>query len=174
MQSKKLTNGVIFSMQRDKPGFYGRRSTVQFVEITHQNLYQAAEIHAISWRESHIDFCSAEFVAKHTTERQMGYLQKEIDKGKQLYMLIDDKPVGIVSVIGKMIENLYVLPDEQRKGYGSQLLKFAIDHCQGVPTLWVLSNNVRAYCFYKKNGFKETGDRKQLREGLFEMEMKLL
>lgn len=48
---------------------------------------------------------------------------KWIDDGKKVFMLIDEKAVGIVSVVGDLIEHLYVLPDQHRKGYGSELLK---------------------------------------------------
>lgn len=45
----------------------------------------------------------------------------------------------------KLIENLYILPDEQCKGYGTQLLEFAIQQCKGIPTLWILDINYIAY-----------------------------
>lgn len=142
-------------------------------EVDVQSLPQAAEIHAISWRESHKGFCSTAFVAQHTVQRQMEYLWREIATGKRLYLLRDAHPVGIVSVDGDVIENLYVLPWEQRKGYGTILLRFAIEQCVGAPTLWSLSNNEAAHALYHKHGFLETGNRKQLREKLFEIEMKL-
>ena len=97
-----------------------------------------------------------------------------MNTGKSIYMLIDEYPVGIVSVHGSLIENLYVLPSEQRKGYGSQLLDYAIRHCSGTPCLWILNNNVGAYRLYTKNGFKRTGNRKQLNDTLCEMELALL
>ena len=40
-----------------------------------------------------------------------------------------------------LIENLYVIPDQQRKGYGEMLLNYVEEQCEGVPTLWILSNN---------------------------------
>ena len=145
---------------------------MEFVEVTHHNLKKAAEVHAISWRQSHSDFCSEEFINMHTTEHQMKYLQKEIDDGKKVFMLVDEKAVGVVSVIEDLIENLYILPGEHAKGYGSELLKFAISKCQGTPRLWILSNNKRAHSLYLKNGFRETSNRKYHKEDLFEMEMK--
>ena len=86
-------------------------------------------------------------------------------------MLIDEYPVGIVSVQGDLIENLYVLPSEQRKGYGTQLLEFVIHKCQGTPKLWILNINEGAYRLYTNHGFKETGNRKQLNKNLYEMEL---
>ena len=144
---------------------------MQFVELTEQNIADAGCIHSESWKESHRSFCSAEFVEKHTPIAQAEYLRREMDAGKSVYMLIDDYPVGIVSVHGGLIENLYVLPSEQRKGYGTQLLEFAIQKCQGTPKLWILNINEGPYRLYTKNGFKETGNRKQLNKNLYEMEL---
>ena len=144
---------------------------MRFVEVTEMNIADAGCIHSESWKESHRSFCSAEFVEKHTPAAQAEYLRREIALGKQLFMLIDKSPVGIVSVDGSIIENLYVLPSEQRKGYGSQLLQYAIRHCTGTPCLWILNNNEGAYRLYCRYGFQETGRRKQRNDTLYEIEM---
>jgi len=146
---------------------------MRFVEVTEQNIADAGRIHSESWKESHRSFCSAEFVEKHTPTVQVEYLRREMNVGKSIYMLIDGYPVGIVSVYGSLIENLYVLPSEQRKGYGSQLLNYAIRQCSGTPSLWILNNNEGAYRLYSRNGFKKTGNRKQLNDTLYEVELSL-
>ena len=146
---------------------------MRFVEVTELNIADAGRIHSESWKESHRSFCSAEFVEKHTPAAQADFLCREMNTGETIYMLIDNYPVGIVSVYGSLIENLYILPSEQRKGYGSQLLDYAIRHCSGTPCLWILNNNEGAYRLYSKNGFKETGNRKQLNDTLYEMELSL-
>ena len=147
---------------------------MKITKVDKANIADAGRIHSESWKESHRSFCSAEFVEKHTPAAQAEYLRRKMDAGKSIYMLIDKYPVGIVSVHGSLVENLYVLPSEQRKGYGSQLLHYAIQHCSGTPCLWILNNNEGAYLLYSKNGFKETGNRKQLNESLYEMELALL
>lgn len=50
-----------------------------------------------------------DFVASHTQEAQTEFIRSEIAKGKDFYMLNDHISVGIVSVYGSLIENLYVL-----------------------------------------------------------------
>lgn len=142
-----------------------------FQLVTEDNIEAAARVHAESWRESHKAFCSAEFVELHTTERQMEYIRKEMACGKNFYLLICDSPKGIMSVCGNLIENLYVLPEEQRKGFGTELLHFAESLCTGSPVLWVLSNNIAARCFYEKAGYQFTGKRKELKSSLAELEM---
>jgi len=146
---------------------------MEIVKITENNICDAGKIHSESWKESHKSFCSEGFVARHTEEAQTEYIRSEITKGKDFYMLIDHIPVGIVSVCGSLIENLYVLPTEQRKGYGTMLLQYVLKQCNGMPSLWILSNNDRANAFYKKHGFVESGKKKQLRNDLFEVELVL-
>ena len=141
------------------------------VPVTPQNLMQAARIHAESWRESHRGFCSPDFVAAHTTQRQADYLARELEQGKALWMLVLEEPAGIVSVWDNLIENLYVLPARQRQGCGSALLDFAVSRCAGTPTLWILSNNHRARSFYEKHSFQFTGQTHPLSGGLSELEM---
>ncbi len=141
------------------------------VEVNEQNIGDAGRIHSESWKESHRGFCSAAFVEKHTVAAQTAYLRREIQAGKRVFMLIDEQPVGIVSIQGSLIENLYILPQEQNKGYGTRLLKFAIAQCEGVPTLWILNNNEGAYRLYSRHGFEKTGKKKPLNERLYESEM---
>lgn len=142
-----------------------------FQVVTEANIEIAAKIHADSWRESHKQFCSADFVNAHTTERQIEYIKKEMILGKVFYLLTLDSPKGIVSVYGNLIENLYVSPDEQRKGYGAMLLHYAESRCIGNPTLWVLNNNIAAQSLYQKTGYVFTGKRKELSNTLEELEM---
>lgn len=147
---------------------------MEILQVHADNLIQAAEVHAISWRESHKAFCSPSFVAEHTTQRQARFLQREIDAGKKLFMLVDEIPVGIVSVDGSRIANLYVLPEQQRKGYGSKLLEHAISQCDGTPCLWILSNNKVAEQMYYKRGFRPSGIRKYVSSAIFQYEMRLV
>ena len=135
-----------------------------------QTLDQAAVIHAVSWQASHSGFCSAQFVAAHTPERQRNYLAEKMAHGTSVYLLSDGAPVGIVSVTGSLIEDLYVLPQAQRRGYGTRLLRFAIGQCADRPTLWILDNNAGARRLYERNGFRFTGNVHRLSDTLTELE----
>ena len=137
------------------------------------NLLRAATIHSISWQESHRAFCTPEFVELHTPERQRDYLLNKMRHGSRLFMLIDDQPVGIVTVCGSLIEDLYVLPDRQNMGYGTRLLQCAIEKCAAAPTLWALENNDGAMRLYRRMGFIETGRKNQITDGLAEIEFTL-
>lgn len=144
----------------------------EIVKMDESNLEQAGWVHAEAWKESHRSFCLAEFVEKHTPAAQTEYLRREMKSGKKLFMLVDDGPVGIVSIQGDLIENLYVLPQRQNQGYGSVLLRFAMAQCGGDSVLWVLNTNEGARRLYRRNGFVETGERKQLNEQMYEIEMR--
>ena len=112
--------------------------------VTESNLMEAAQIHAITWRAAHQGFCSEELIAQHTTANQKKYLESKMAESEKHYMLVEQHPVGIVSVLDDLIENLYILPAEQHTGYGRMLLLFAIEHCKGTPRLFVLENNKKA------------------------------
>lgn len=142
------------------------------IKVTEKNIQKAAEIHSISWKESHKEFCSIDFIEKHTVENQIKYLYNEINLGKDIFMMIENYPVGIVSIKDNLIENLYIIPSEQGKGYGTKLLLFAVSKCKGEPTLWILDNNKRAYKLYSKNGFNKTGKFNILSDSISEIEMK--
>lgn len=142
------------------------------IEVSEATILSAAEIHSESWKESHSSFCSKELVEQHTVDHQKTYLQNEMSDGKRLYMLIEKKPVGIVSIKDNLIENLYILPTEQHKGYGTKLLMFALEQCIGTPCLWILDNNKKAYSLYSKYGFRLTGNKHKLSNTISEIEMK--
>ena len=80
------------------------------IAVDKTNLFQAAVIHSVSWKESHRFFCTLEFVEVHTPDRQQRYIQNKMKDGSKFYMLIDVVPIGIVSVKDNLIEDLYILP----------------------------------------------------------------
>ena len=143
------------------------------VSVDRSNLPAAAAVHSVSWQDSHRAFCSPDFIRLHTPEHQAEYLQQKLDQGSGIYMLVETKPVGIVSVTGSLIEDLYVLPDYQNQGYGAMLLQYAIRQCVSTPVLWILENNTGAARFYRRAGFRETGRRNNITQGLDEIEFAL-
>lgn len=88
-------------------------------------------------------------------------------------MLVEEKPIGIVSVTGNLIEDLYILPEKQNMGFGTRLLRYAISRCEDTPTLWILENNIDAERLYRRIGFKPTGNRKRITDSLDEIEFSL-
>ena len=140
------------------------------IPVDETNLLKAATIHSISWKESHRAFCTSDFIEMHTPERQREYLRNKKNNGAKIYMLVEEKPAGVVSVMKSLIEDLYVLPDMQDRGYGTKLLQYAIGQCTDTPTLWILENNKRAEKLYRRVGFVETGRKNAITDGLDEIE----
>ena len=138
-------------------------------------LRRAAEVHAVSWQDSHRSFCPPGFVAAHTPERQYRYLAEKAASGSRIFLLLreGENPIGVVTVTGDLIADLYILPEERNKGYGTVLLQYAMGQCAGSPTLWILENNDRARDFYLKAGFRETGNRQVITDRLDEIEFVL-
>ena len=78
------------------------------ITVDRTNLLQAAMIHSISWKESHRFVCVPDFVEMHTPERQQKYMQNKMNCGSKFYMLVEDIPVGVISVRESLIEDLYI------------------------------------------------------------------
>ena len=144
---------------------------MEIIPVDETNIHQAAAVHSSSWQESHRAFCTPDFIRIHTPERQQEYLQDKINSGAKVYLLMEKKPVGIVSVTGSLIEDLYILPEMQNRGYGTKLLQFSISQCADTPALWILENNDGAQRLYHRMGFRETGRRNAITNGLDEIEL---
>lgn len=151
----------------------GSHKSDLIVPVTDITLPEAAAVHSVSWMGSHRAFCTPEFVEQHTPERQAAYLRGKMDGGSRVFLLREEKPLGVVSVKGSLIEDLYVLPERQRMGYGTELLRFAIRQCPDTPTLWILENNRNAERFYRRMGFQPTGRVCARPKGLAEIEFAL-
>ena len=143
---------------------------MRIVPVDETNIASAGWLHSVSWRESRGNLSFGEFISCHTPVAQEAYLRQAIAGGKQVFLLLDEDPVGIVSVDGNLIENLYVLPEAQGRGCGTALLDYAMEQCQGVPTLWVLSGNLAALRLYERRGFVRTGNT-VTRAGLCQVEL---
>ena len=137
-------------------------------------LRQAAEVHAVAWQDSHRSFCPPDFVAAHTPERQYGYLREKAEAGSRIFLLLaGGLPAGVVTVTGSIIADLYVLPEKQNRGYGTFLLRYALEQCEGSPTLWILENNAGAERLYRRERFLPTGHVIRHPGGLDEIEFSL-
>ena len=143
------------------------------IPVSEQNIADAAAIHSIAWKESHRAFCTPGFTEMHTPERQLQYIRDKMKEGTEFFMLVDEEPVGIVSVTNSLIEDLYVLPKKQNMGYGTKLLQFAVGQCTDIPSLWILENNVHAERLYDRMGFTRTGRIHAITNGLDEIELSL-
>ena len=147
---------------------------MEIIELSEDNLLAAAEVHAVSWRDSHREICAPDFVAAHTTERQEAYLRGKLAEGSEVWLLTDGgRALGVASLTGSLIADLYVLPAERGKGYGSALLRFVLERSPETPGLWILETNTGAEKLYERFGFRRTGKRIEHPGGVDEAEMAL-
>ena len=146
------------------------------IPVTEENLSDAARIHSVSWQESHRAFCNEAFILKHDVEHQKEYIREKMKNGSKFYLLYDKEPVAVVSVNKGLIEDLYVLPEQQNRGYGTQLLGYVVAKIQKlglIPSLWILENNKGAERLYLRQGFVPTGNRNHITGKLDEVELSL-
>lgn len=89
-------------------------------------------------------------------------MAKEYSEGSEALknsFVYDDGVVrGVIRVNGNEIEKLFVEPQFQSRGIGEKLLRFAVDTLNA-DFLWALEYNERGIAFYKRHGFKLTGER---------------
>ena len=182
MKEKGMSKGEFTSVAQANGGIENMvnwEGKLEFVEVSmivpvnETNLLQAATIHSISWKESHRAFCAPDFIETHTPDRQREYLRNKMNNGTKLYMLVEEKPIGVVSVTKGLIEDLYILPDMQNMGHGTKLLLYAVGQCTDTPTLWILENNINAERLYRQIGFKDTGRKNAITNKLDEIEFAL-
>ena len=149
---------------------------MRIIPVTEENAPLAGAVHAASWQASHRHFCPEEFVLRFDARRQTEYLLEGMRSGKQVWLLFDPEPAGLISLTetgeGSLIEDLYVLPQLEGRGYGGALLKAAIAQARGPVYLWILNNNIKALDYYQKRGFALSGREKPLGGGLSELEMR--
>ena len=150
-----------------------RRSII--AHVTEENIADAARIHSISWQESHRAFCNEAFILKHDVEHQKEYIREKMKNGSKFFILYDKEPVAVVSVKDELIEDLYVLLEQQNKGYGTHLLNYVVAKikAQGlIPSPWILENNHDAERLYLRQGFVPTGNRNHITGKLDEVEFR--
>ena len=89
----------------------------------------------------------------HTPAEDRAFYRSQVFKSCEVWGAErQSKLVGIIAFRRDWIDQLYVLPDAQGQGVGSNLLEIA----QGAfprLTLWTFQRNLRARRFYEANGF---------------------
>jgi GNAT superfamily N-acetyltransferase len=66
----------------------------------------------------------------------------------------DERIVGFICLGGDVVEQLYVEPEEQRRGVGAALLELAKRERPERLELWVFQQNDGARRFYERHGFR--------------------
>ena len=91
----------------------------------------------------------------HTRDETMGYYLSEVYPKSRVWVsqTTDGLITGFVAATPGWVDHLYILPDFQGSGIGSQLLDLAREGEQDMQ-LWAFQKNTRARRFYENRGFR--------------------
>jgi RimJ/RimL family protein N-acetyltransferase len=82
-------------------------------------------------------------------------------------VMLENKMVGFLTINKKdgEIWAIYLLDEVRSKGYGTEILNFAIDELKNmgheIIVLWVFEENHKARRFYERNGFRFDGAKRE-------------
>jgi GNAT superfamily N-acetyltransferase len=90
---------------------------------------------------------------RHTPQEDRWFFRERLFKTCELWGAFDDTALtGLIAFRDDWIDQLYVLPNVQRRGTGSQLLQKAKDAFAQLH-LWTFQRNQPARRFYEARGF---------------------
>ena len=139
-----------------------------------------ANIHFTSWNLAYSSLLPKSYIAQENDLSYKMKMWKEVMAHPNASICIaydsrdgnNDTNLGFIACFNKgnnyEITALYVLPEYQRLGIGSQLMHVALNNIHDINSslsLWVLRDNVSAVSFYKKHGFVNS---KEINEELYE------
>lgn len=127
-------------------------------KATENDLSRIAEMIVVNYRMNFFQFFLNE--PFYFSELNVFDVAKDFDADtlKNTYVYDDGVVKGMILVSGDELVKLYVEPQFQSCGIGAALLGYAVNELK-ITWLWALEYNKRGIAFYKRNGFKLTGER---------------
>lgn len=108
----------------------------------------AARVHRIAF-----DHALPWLTGLHTPEEDRWFYRERMSRTCTLWGAFDrDTMTGVIAFHDDWIEQLYVLPEAQGQGVGTELLDVA-KHSSDRLRLWTFQRNARARRFYEARGF---------------------
>lgn len=145
---------------------------MKIVKADPQDAPIVGAVHSCAWKQAYKDIFPQEYLDADTQENRTKEFWESCNSDNINYYLIytDEVPVGIVKVEldGSYCEisSIYILEEHRNKGYGKEIIAYIKDINTGKNVyLWVLEENVKARDFYEKNGFKNTGIKRNIWRG---------
>jgi GNAT superfamily N-acetyltransferase len=94
------------------------------------------------------------FPLAHTDDQVRGWIAEHLVPGLETWVaLLDDRIVAVLALDDAGIDQLYVHPDAQGRGIGSELVELAKQRRPGGLELYTFQVNARARRFYERQGF---------------------
>ena len=95
----------------------------------------------------------------HAPEEDRVFLREHVLPEKEVWIAERDGVVTGFTALGtrggdEFMEHLYVAPDHQRSGIGTELMERAKERRPAGFRLWVFQRNVGARDFYERHGFR--------------------
>lgn len=90
------------------------------------------------------------FAAQHDCERILA----DISAGRVRLLEVHGNAVGTVTIDGNRLLRLFVAPDQQRKGYGARLLRFAEKEVAQAHEKAILDSSLPAGRFLQGHGYR--------------------
>lgn len=117
-------------------------------KLTLTEMDAAAAVHRVSF-----DRALPWLAGRHSPAEDRAFYRTHVFKSCEVWGAEQQsKLVGIIAFRPEWIDQLYVLPDAQRRGVGGDLLEIAQDRFP-VLNLWTFRRNLPARRFYESNGF---------------------
>jgi len=121
---------------------------VSLRKLDHADMAAAAAVHRASFDER-----LPTLSGLHTSSEDVGFWSAVVFKDCQIWGAEENgRLVGVIAFLEDWIDQLYILPEAQGRGIGSQLLDVA-KSAYPVLSLWTFQRNAAARRFYEKHGF---------------------
>lgn len=122
------------------------------IHITKASLDRVSEVAKVfraSFRHTYPNFPEL-----HTADEDREFFTNVVFAKDEVHIAEDGagKIVGFIAFNNEFIDHLYLLPEVQRTGIGSALLKVALEHSDHLK-LWTFQQNSGARAFYATHGF---------------------
>jgi GNAT superfamily N-acetyltransferase len=137
------------------------------------------EILTRSWVAAYTGIIPDEAIAEKNSKRSAMWRKTLAGEHNQYIAFCGAIPAGLLGIHPSRdadmphageIGAVYLHPDFIGKGYGRQIMDFAVTELKNrgfsVITLWVLEKNIHARRFYEKCGFRPDGAKKEIVIGI--------
>ena len=135
-----------------------------------EDLTRIAEMEVFNYRLNFYPIFRSDWF--YFEELQVPKVARKYENTLDSLRVYDDGVVkGFIQVVDGEVKKLFVEPVLQGQSIGAKLLAYAVAELDAC-FLWALEKNEKAIAFYRRQGFRPTGDRK-LEEGTAEYLIRL-